>query len=145
MNILAAVDLSPASEKVIEAARGVAELTGASIYVFHVVESDPDIVGDDADHELQRNRIAADFPREDQQLQALEEKLLDQGVDATRWLVRGPAIKTTLKESARLNAGLIVVGSHGHGAVWDVLIGSYSAAIIRKSGLPTLVVPILDT
>jgi nucleotide-binding universal stress UspA family protein len=145
MNILAAVDLSPASERVIEAARGIAELTGASIYVLHVVESEPDIIGDDADHELQRNRVATEFPREDRDLQALVEKLLDEGLDATKWLVRGPAIKTTLKESARLDAGLLVVGSHGHGAVWDVLIGSYSAGIIRKSRLPTLVVPILET
>jgi nucleotide-binding universal stress UspA family protein len=145
MNILVAVDLSPASEKVIEAARGVAELTGASIYVLHVVESDPDVVGDGdaADHEAERKRIASDFPREDRELQALVEKLQEEGMDATKWLVRGPAIKTTINESERLDAGLLVVGSHGHSAVWDVLIGSYSAGIIRKSKLPTLVVPIL--
>ena len=45
-------------------------------------------------------------------------------------------------EAEILEAGLIVIGTHGHGAVYDVLIGSYSAGIIRKSKLPVLVVPV---
>jgi len=60
-------------------------------------------------------------------------------------LVRGPTVDTTLKEAKNLKAELIVVGAHGHGAVYDVLIGSYSAGIIRKSTLPVLVVPIRDS
>jgi nucleotide-binding universal stress UspA family protein len=38
MNILVAIDLSPASAKIVEAARGVAELTSASVFVLHVAE-----------------------------------------------------------------------------------------------------------
>jgi len=41
-------------------------------------------------------------------------------------------------------ADMIVVGSHGHGAVYDVLIGSYSAGIIRGSELPVVVVPVRE-
>jgi D-alanyl-lipoteichoic acid acyltransferase DltB (MBOAT superfamily) len=59
-------------------------------------------------------------------------------------LVRGPTVETTLKEADKLEAELIVVGTHGHGAVYDVLVGSYSAGIIRKSTLPVLVVPIRE-
>ena len=67
---------------------------------------------------------------------------MDDGLDATALLVCGSAVDTTLKEADILKAGLIVVGTHGHGAVYDVLIGSYSAGIIRKSKLPVLVVPV---
>lgn len=144
MNILAAVDLSPASAKVIEAARGVADLTGASIYVLHVVESEPDFIGYDADPEVLRTRVAAEFPLEYQGVQALTKKLQDEGLDAIEWLVRGPAAKTTLSLADSLDAGLLVVGTHGHSAVYDVLIGSCSAAIIRKTKLPVLVVPIRE-
>ena len=63
-------------------------------------------------------------------------------MDARPWLARGPGITTTLKEAEELQAGLIVVGTHGHGAMYDALIGSYSAGVIRKSKLPVLVVPI---
>ena len=144
MNILAAVDLSPATAKVIEAARGVADLTGARIYVLHVVESEPDFIGHDADPEVLRARVVADFPLEHQRVQALVKKLQDEGLDAIDWLVRGPAVEMTLKIADKLDAGLLVVGTHGHGAVYDVLIGSFSSGIIRKTKLPVLVVPIRE-
>ena len=145
MNIIVAVDLSPASAKVIEAAHGVAELTGVSIYVLHVIESEPDYASFAATAEFRRNKVAVDFPLEYNALQALVDKLQDDGLDATALLVRGPAAETTIEEAERLQAGLIVVGTHGHGAVYDVLIGSTSAGIIRKSRLPVLVVPVRDS
>lgn len=142
MNIIVAVDLSPASAKVIEAAHGVAELTGVSVYVLHVIESEPDYAAFAASPEAQRSKIIADFPLENSALQTLVEKLQNDGFDASGLLLRGPAVEITLGEVDRLGAGLIVVGTHGHAAVYDVLIGSYSAGIIRKSKLPVLVVPI---
>lgn len=145
MNIIVAVDLSPASAKVIEAANGVAKLTGVSVYVLHVIETEPDYVAFAASPEIQRSKIHADFPRESGAVQALVAKLRNDGLDAAEILLRGPAVATTLAEADRLEAGLIVVGTHGHAAVYDVLIGSYSAGIIRKSKLPVLVVPVQNT
>jgi len=142
MNILVTVDLSEASNLVIEAARGVADLTGASIYVLHVIESDPEIVVYSSHPEEVQTRIAKNFPLEHQGVSALVQKLQDEGLDANSWLALGPGAVTTLKEADKLEAGLIVVGTHGHGAVYDALIGSFSAGIIRKSKLPVLVVPV---
>jgi len=144
MNILVAVDLSPASEKVVEAAGNVAKLTGAKVYILHVAEPDPDFVGYDAGPEVVRTQVAGEMRREHRDVQALAEKLRGDGLDAIALLVQGPTVATTLKEADKLKAELIVVGTHGHGAVYDVLIGSYSAGIIRKSTLPVLVVPIRD-
>jgi len=144
MNIIVAVDLSPASAKVIEAAHGVADLTGVSIYVMHVVETGPDYITYFDATNAQRARASEDFPLEFQALQALTEKLQDDGLDASEVLLCGPAVETTLAEADRLGAGLIVVGTHGHTAVYDALVGSYSAGVIRKSKLPVLVVPVRD-
>lgn len=144
MNILVAVDLSPASAKVVEAARGVADLTGASVYILHVAEPEPDFVGYDAGPEVVRTQVANELRREHREVQALAEGLRDEGLDATALLIRGPTVETTLKEATNLKAGLIVVGTHGHGAVYDVLVGSYSAGIIRRSKLPVLVVPVRE-
>jgi nucleotide-binding universal stress UspA family protein len=142
MNIIVAVDLSEATSKVIEAARGVADLTGASIHILHVVETEADFIGKSDDADKQQAQVAKDFPMEYERVKTVAEKLQNDGLDASTCLLRGPAIAITLKEAKRLEAGLIVVGTHGHGAVYDVLIGSYSAGIIRKSKLPVLVVPI---
>lgn len=144
MIILVAVDLSPASNKVVAAAGDVADLTGASVYVLHAAEPEPDFVGYDAGPEVVRTQVAEELRREHREVQALAESLRERGLDATALLVRGPTVETTLKEADSLDAGLIVVGTHGHGAVYDVLIGSYSAGIIRRSKLPVLVVPIRE-
>lgn len=144
MNIIVAVDLSPASAKVIEAAHGVAELTGVSVYVLHVVETGPDYIPYADASDAEREKVSEDFPVEHDALQTLANKLQDDGLDATAVLLCGPAVETTLAEADRLGAGLIVVGTHGHAAFYDVLIGSYSAGIIRKSKLPVLVVPVRD-
>ena len=144
MNILVAVDLSPASSVVIEAARGVAELTGVRVYILHAVETEPDFICPEGDPETRRVSVAKEFPLENSRVQSLANELIDDGLDASAILVCGAGVETTLKEAEILEAGLIVVGTHGHGAVYDVLIGSYSAGIIRKSKLPVLVVPIRD-
>lgn len=144
MSILVAVDLSPASEKVVEAAGRIAKLTGASVYVLHAAEPEPDFVGYDAGPEVVRTQVAHELRREHRDVQALAENLRQAGLDATALLVRGPTVETTLQEADKLKAELIVVGTHGHGAVYDVLIGSYSAGIIRRSKLPVLVVPVRE-
>jgi len=144
MNILVAIDLSPASAKVIEAARGVADLTGASVYVLHVAEPEPGFVGFDAGPAVARSQAAEELHREHRAVQAFAEELREEGFDATALLIRGPTVNTTLKKADSLDAGMIIIGSHGHGAVYDVLVGSYSAEIIRKSKLPVLVVPVKE-
>jgi nucleotide-binding universal stress UspA family protein len=57
-------------------------------------------------------------------------------------MAQGDPVKTILKEAKRLDAELIVVGSHGHGMMFDALVGSISAGILRKSLIPVLVVPV---
>jgi nucleotide-binding universal stress UspA family protein len=145
MNILLAVDLSDATDKVVEAARGVADLTGATIHVFHVVEAGPDYFSGINGIELTQDRIATDFPLEHSRVKTIVDKLVDDGFDASMCLRCGQAVKLALQEADRLEAGLIVVGSHGHGAVFSVLIGSFSTGIIRKSVIPVLVVPIRES
>jgi len=144
MNILVAVDLSPASASVVAAAGRVAKLTGARVYILHAAEPEPDFVGYDVGPEMVRTQVAREMRSEHRGVQALAEKLRNDGLDATALLVQGPTVEITLKEADNLQAELIVVGTHGHGAVYDMLLGSCSAGIIRKSKLPILVVPVRD-
>lgn len=141
MNVLVAVDLSPAADKVIAAAERVALAIGAEVFVLHVAKPEPDFVGYDAGPNVVRQQVADEYRREHRAVQDLAERLRAAGVRATALLIQGPTAATTLREAVRLNVELIVVGSHGHGAVYDVLVGSYSAAILRQSPVPVLVVP----
>jgi len=129
------VDLSPASEKVIEVAGKMALATGAQIFLVHCEEPDPDLAGYD------REQVADKFRDDHIALQELAGQLRREGVDATALLIRGPTIETTLKEADKLKPELIILGSHGRGAVYDLLIGSYSAGVLRDSTIPVLLVP----
>jgi nucleotide-binding universal stress UspA family protein len=144
MNIVVAIDLSAASDRVIAAARRAAELTGARVTVLHVAEPEPDFVGYEAGPDAVRKQLAEEYRREHRAVQGYAEQLREAGVDAQALLLQGPVAKTTVTEAERLGAELIITGSHGHGAVYDVLVGSYSAALLRRSPVPVLVVPTRD-
>ena len=133
--LLVAVDLSPESEKVIAVARRLALATGAQVFVVHCAEPDPDLVGYD------RDEVAERFHYDHAVVQDFAEQLRADGIDATALMILGPTVETTLREAGRLKSELIIVGSHCRGAVYEMLIGSDSAAIVRQTEIPVLLVP----
>ena len=133
--LLVAVDLSRESEKVIAVARRLALATGAQVFVVHCAEPDPDLVGYD------RDEVAERFHYDHAVVQECAEQLRDAGVDATALMILGPTVETTLREARQLEAELIIVGSHCRGAVYEMLIGSDSAGIVRQTEIPVLLVP----
>jgi nucleotide-binding universal stress UspA family protein len=141
VKILVAVDLSPASAEVVRVAGRVASAMGGEVFVMHCAEPEPDFMGYDAGPEVVRDQVADEFHREHKSVQSFAKTLRDDGLEATALLIRGPTVQTTLKEAQRLGVDLIVVGSHGRGAVYNLLVGSYSEGILRKSTVPVLVVP----
>ncbi|MEW5940915.1 MAG: universal stress protein [Chloroflexota bacterium] len=63
------------------------------------------------------------------------------GLDATALVVQGATVETILNEASKLEADMIVVGSHGHGALYQLLVGSVCEGVLRKAACPVLVVP----
>jgi nucleotide-binding universal stress UspA family protein len=67
-----------------------------------------------------------------------------QGLNAvavTPLLVQGATIKTILQEAIKLKSDMIVIGSHGHGALYKTLVGSVSEGVIRQASCPVVVIP----
>ena len=50
------------------------------------------------------------------------------------------ADKTTFKQE-RLEADLIMMGSHGHSAIYRLLVGSVTEGVMRKAPCPIMIVP----
>ena len=140
MNAVVALDFSAVSEQQL-AVIGRLTREDRHIYLLHVAEPNPDFVGFDAGPDVVRDQMADQFHREHEQIQAMAQQLRDKGCEATGLLVQGPTVDTILGQAEKLEADLIVVGSHGHGAVFDMLVGSISADVIRRSTIPVLVVP----
>jgi nucleotide-binding universal stress UspA family protein len=68
-------------------------------------------------------------------------RLRDAGHEVNALLVQGPTVQTILEQAEKLGAEVIVVGSHGRGKLFDLVVGSVSAGVIRKSPIPVLGVP----
>ena len=144
MKILAAIDLSRASGYVIEAVHRVAIATDAEVFVLHVVTPMPGITGPDFPPVSEHMELAERYLDEQEQLAELVLQLVDAEINATALLKQGEPVKAILNEAERLDVELIVAGSHGHGPLFEALVGSVSAGILRKSPVPVLVVPVRE-
>jgi len=144
LKILVAVDLSEASARIIEVTQYLAKATAGEVRVLHVAEAEPDFVGYAAGPEVVRDQVAKEFRDEHRGVQACAESLREAGVDAKSLLIQGPIVETVLGEAKRFEADLLIVGSHGFGALYDLLVGSSSRGILKDTKIPVLVVPVRD-
>lgn len=140
MSLLVALDFSSVADDQLEIVGRLAA-PDREIFLLHVAEPDPDFVGFEAGPEEVRDQVAREFHQEHEQIQSLAGRLRDKGHRVTALLVQGPTIETILNEAEKVGAEVIVVGSHGRGKLFDLVVGSVSAGVIRKSPVPVLVVP----
>lgn len=143
--ILVPIDFSEITGRILTEAARVAEHFNAHLCIIHVAPPDPDFVGYDPGPQSERDQVAARFRKEHQQLQQHAADLKARGLDATALLVQGPTVAVILDEADRRGADLIVLGSHGHGALYRALMGSVSEGILRKTKIPLLIVPKSET
>jgi nucleotide-binding universal stress UspA family protein len=145
MNIVVAVDFSDVTPIVLDALPALLPDSSTDehhVYLIHVAEPDPEFVGWEAGPDVVREQMAEEFAREHSQIAELAEGL--QGaleIEVTPLLVQGPTAETVCSQAESLDAAMIVVGSHGHGAAYDLVVGSVSSAIIKQCQRAVLVVP----
>ena len=141
MNILVASDLSEAAAPVVQAARTFALSSAANLWLVHVAEPEPDFVGFDAGPVTVRHDMASKFRDAHRRLQQCAEEFRQAGINATPLLLQGPIAVTLLHEAERIHADMIIMGSHGHGKVYHLLVGSATEDVLKKAKCPVLVVP----
>jgi nucleotide-binding universal stress UspA family protein len=65
-----------------------------------------------------------------------EKDLARSGLKATLREPSGPVVEQILRD-----ADLIVMGTHGHGAMYNLLVGSVTEGVLKHSSRPVLLVP----
>ncbi len=138
---MVALDLSEPTEKIVREAEKLAKKTSARIWVLHNAEPEPDVIEFRTDPQAARDTLAEKFHLEHRQIQKIAKQLRKKGLDATALLVHGSTVETILKEASDLDVDMIIVGSHGRGAVYQLLVGSVSEGILRESQCPVLIIP----
>jgi nucleotide-binding universal stress UspA family protein len=141
MKIMAAVDFSPVTAGVLATLKQIAATFPVQVFLVHVAPPDPAFAGYEAGPHVVRDQVAVEHHTRHQQLQELAERLRSAGVNATALLLQGATVATLKAEAERLQADLIVLGSHGHGAMYNLLVGSVAEGLVRAARLPVLLVP----
>lgn len=139
--VLVPVDLSPVSPRVVEEAGKLAKALKASVVLLHVEPPEPAFIGYEPGPESVRDAVARDIQKNDKRLHELRDRLRTHGVEAECLLIQGPAVEKIVEESERLEAAYVVIGSHGHGALYDLVVGSVCDGVVRRSRTPVLIVP----
>lgn len=140
--IVAAVDFSDVTKPVIDAAVHLASALGEGLHLVHVVEAEPTYAAygfspDDfpAMHELQVESAS----RADIKLSKLAAESGLEGVQTK--VIQGQPLHALLEYAREVNADMLVLGSHGHGFMSSLILGSVAEGCVRKAQLPALIVP----
>ena len=141
MKLLVAVDLSESTQTIVEKVEEINKEYPAKVWILHNAEPEPDILEFKVDPLAARETLAKKFHNEHRQIQEIANRLRKAGLDATALLVHGATVETILKEASDLDVDMIVVGTHGRGAMYQLLLGSVSEEILHKSPYPVLVIP----
>jgi nucleotide-binding universal stress UspA family protein len=141
MKLLVCVDLSESTELIVRKIEEITKALPAKVWLLHNAVPEPDYVEFKVDPQAARESLAKKFHVEHRQIQELANRMRKAGVDTTALLVHGATVEIILKEASDLEVDMIVVGSHGRGAMYQLLVGSVSEAVLHKSQFPTLVVP----
>ena len=141
MKLLVTVDLSEATQIIVKKAEEIAIALSAKVWILHNAVPEPDFVEFKVDPQAARETLARKFHEEHRQIQEIANRLRKAGLDATALLVHGATVEAILKEASDLDVDMIVVGSHGRGAMYQLLMGSISEGILHKSRCPILVIP----
>ena len=137
--ILVPIDFSDTTPGLIETAKKFATTFGSRVVLLHVSEPEPDFVGFEPGPMAVRQTVARDLKGEHEKVEALKASCGLSDVLALH--IQGPAIEKILHEATVQGADLIVMGSHGHGALYELLEGSVTTGVLKDAKCPVLVVP----
>ncbi|TLD68984.1 universal stress protein [Phragmitibacter flavus] len=139
--IVTLVDFSDVAFKVLKHAHDLALAFDSQVILLHVVPQEPVVVGFGIAPTIMsapsEDLIAVDTER----LTEMQESLAKFGVKATTRQLQGATIDSVLDECEKLGAELIIVGSHKHGPLYNLFVGSITADILKRTHCPVLVVP----
>jgi len=159
--ILYATDLSESAVHSFSYAVSLANMYGAGITILHVLAEFPgeefitNMIDSDTWEEIKnrhfseaRNQLIGkkrDHIAIREVLQAFSEEVNVDAKDQTFvtdevLILNGEPAEIIVQTAIERNCDLIVMGTHGHGGITDVLIGSTAKRVVRKSTIPVLVI-----
>lgn len=141
-NILVAVDFNDAVGNLLGYAESLAQKFESKIWVVHVAEPHPDFAGYEPGPQYIRDIKAEEFREEHRNLQAICKAFVDQEIKTEALLIQGSTVEVIIEEVKKLQADLLIVGTHKHGFLYNLLAESVALELLKKAEIPILAIPI---
>lgn len=157
--ILVGVDFSDATPGVIDLARQLAKALDAEIHLVHVRELSAAATPGTLGYGLagvpelapmsgvpvpgfeRMPKPIAESEDEKSKLALWQTEIAQDGVKVTLHQPTGAVAEEILSQADAISADLIVMGTHGHGAMYNLLVGSATKGVLKHSTRPVLLLP----
>jgi nucleotide-binding universal stress UspA family protein len=158
-HILVPIDFSDATPGVLDLARQLAKGLDAEIHLVHVKELSaaaapgtlayglagmPELAPMSGVPVPVFDPMPEPVPEYEEQTSKLaqwQKEIAQAGIKVSLHEPTGAVAEEILNQADVINADLIVMGTHGHGAMYNLLVGSTTKGVLKHSSRPVLLVP----
>ena len=147
ITLLISIDTSDIAGKVLTQAQQLGSQLGGRLVLLHVVEPISEYVPVGAAMDaLPITTTAIDFEEQmalaKSRLEKLAGPLRASGLEVCCEAIFGTAVEEIIDQAKLQGADYIVLGSHGHGALFHLFSGSVVTGVLKHSPCPVVVVPV---
>lgn len=140
-NILVPLDFSDVTDRVIRTAKSLARDLGGKVFLLHVLP--PSIIM--TAYGITEDQIPEALHREQEKarrdIQTYHDQLVAENIETEVIIVKGPPVESILLVTREKKTDLLVMGSHGHGAFYEFVVGSTTRGVLKKFPGPVVLVP----
>ena len=137
-NILVATDFTPVGNAAVDYAIATAQALSARVHLLHV--SEPSAALDPFGMIELRDLDRAERRAHARLQQRVDDACGTGGVEVDCSVEVGPPAAEILRSAERLQADMIVLGTHGRDGLQRALLGSVAESVLRRAHCPVLVV-----
>lgn len=140
--IVALVDFSDVTARVVKEAEKFGRVLAADVLVVHVLERQPMVVDlGIASPTIMQEPSEAAVEKDRARLDEICQSLAAAGVTVKAEQWPDGSAERVIEHIGRLMPEMVIVGSHQHGALFRLLVGSLGSDLIKNAPCPILVVP----
>jgi nucleotide-binding universal stress UspA family protein len=142
---LVPVDFSAVTDKVIDAALELARAFKGSVVLLHIIQ--PPVVAGGAyalPTEVINEMTTTSRQAALQKLDGRRESFRATGIECHTETGIGAPDDVILQEADKHQADYVLMGSHGHGKLYDLLVGSTASGVIKRAKCGVIIIPPAD-
>jgi nucleotide-binding universal stress UspA family protein len=151
-NVLVPIDFSSATAHVLDVVRQLATAFGAKVHIVHVHQILPTLpttplgygtIGVPDVMPMPTEEALSAVPNEEEirRLEAQKTEIAGAGLEVSAHHATGDVVDEILGRADAIHADVIVMGRHGHSAMYNLLVGSVTEGVLKRARCPVLLVP----